>query len=455
MFRTVWAKVFGTFLAAFCASPVWAHASEQMFVLLLPTDVFITAGCLTVLGSMILMSLLRARATARLFQPMDLAPAPNVRRLGQGVWGIAAMALIAMIVIGVLGPRDPLANLLPLFVWTVWWVGLVVLAALIGPLLVLSGPWQRQGPAPWSMDDAWPALVLFCAFGMFGNVDVAPEDPDRLANLVLGYLVFTALGITLLDVSFWIRRVEFVTVLFRLIASLAPVQMSDRMRVGMPGWAALQAGPPPLSIAVFCVLFLGIGSFDGLKETFWWLAKLGINPLEFPGRSALVWPNTWGMIGFNAGLLAVFFAAIALGHRIAGRPATSVMETACWFSLSFLPIAIGYHASHFMVSFLINIQYVPIVLNDPFAQGADLFGLGTRTVTSGFLNTLATVQTLWLSQAGIVVVSHILAVLMAHWAACRICSSHRQVLLIQLPLACLMIAYTLFGLWLLASPRGA
>lgn len=426
-----------------------------MFVLLLPTDVFITAGCLTVLGSMVLMSLLSSEATERLFRPVDLGPAPNIRVLGQVMWGVAAIAVVAMIVIGVLGPRDPLANLLPLFVWTVWWVGLVGLVALIGPLMILPGPWGRSAQPPWSAQDAWPALALFLAFGVFGNVDSAPEDPDRLANLVMGYLVFTALGIALLGAPLWNRRIEAVTVLFRLIAALAPLQVSDRIRVGAPGWAALHAGPPPVSIAVFCVLFLGIGSFDGLKETFWWLAQLGVNPLEFPGRSALVWPNTVGMLAFNAGLLAVFFGAIILGHRIAGRPQTSILETACWFSLSFLPIAIGYHASHYMVSFLINIQYLPIVLNDPFAQGADYLGLGTRSVTSGFLNTLATVQTLWLTQAGIVVASHILAVSMAHWAACRICTTHKQVLLIQMPLACLMIAYTLFGLWLLASPRGA
>jgi hypothetical protein len=47
------------------------------------------------------------------------------------------------------------------------------------------------------------------------------------------------------------------------------------------------------------------------------------------------------------------------------------------------------------------------------------------------------------------------AVLLAHATAVRHFGSRRSAALSQVPLALFMIAYTFFGLWLLASPRGA
>ena len=69
-------------------------------------------------------------------------------------------------------------------------------------------------------------------------------------------------------------------------------------------------------------------------------------------------------------------------------------------------------------------------------------------------HTLATVRVIWLTQAGAVIIGHVLAILVAHALALRLHGDHRRAMLSQLPLALFMVAYTLFGLWLLASPRG-
>lgn len=47
----------------------------------------------------------------------------------------------------------------------------------------------------------------------------------------------------------------------------------------------------------------------------------------------------------------------------------------------------------------------------------------------------------------------LLAVLLAHGLAVLLLRDRRRALQSQVPLAAFMIAYTLFGLWLLASPR--
>jgi mannose/fructose/N-acetylgalactosamine-specific phosphotransferase system component IIC len=65
------------------------------------------------------------------------------------------------------------------------------------------------------------------------------------------------------------------------------------------------------------------------------------------------------------------------------------------------------------------------------------------------------VRLIWMTQAGVVVAGHVIALLLAHAIAIRAGQSTRRAALAQAPLALFMVAYTVFGLWLLATPRGA
>jgi hypothetical protein len=94
-----------------------------------------------------------------------------------------------------------------------------------------------------------------------------------------------------------------------------------------------------------------------------------------------------------------------------------------------------------------------VALSDPLLNGSDLLGLGEFYVSTGFFNTQDSVRRIYLTQAGAIVAGHVIAVLTAHAVALRHNSSHRAAVLSQLPLAAFMVAYTWFGLWLLASPR--
>ena len=60
-----------------------------------------------------------------------------------------------------------------------------------------------------------------------------------------------------------------------------------------------------------------------------------------------------------------------------------------------------------------------------------------------------------MTQAGAVVTGHVIALLLAHALAMRAGDGRRRAVLGQVPLALFMVAYTVFGLWLLATPRGA
>ncbi|MND07221.1 hypothetical protein D3C83_290720 [compost metagenome] len=51
-----------------------------------------------------------------------------------------------------------------------------------------------------------------------------------------------------------------------------------------------------------------------------------------------------------------------------------------------------------------------------------------------------------------IVLAHVVAVAVAHLLAIRETADRGRALLGQLPMTALMIAYTLFGLWLLSAP---
>jgi NAD/NADP transhydrogenase beta subunit len=101
---------------------------------------------------------------------------------------------------------------------------------------------------------------------------------------------------------------------------------------------------------------------------------------------------------------------------------------------------------------LVNGQYATIALTDPFARGWFASDDRMHGVTTSFLSNHASVTVIWNLQAAGIVVGHVIAVLVAHHISLRRDPGRRAALLSQLPLAVLMVAYTLFGLWLLSTP---
>lgn len=437
-----------------------AHASEQGFVLLLPTDVYIAAGSASVAATVVLLALLPDAWLARVFAPLRLG------RWRRGGWTLVASwggfaVLMALLWAGVAGARDPLANPLPLAVWTVWWIAFTALVGLVGDLWAWVNPWR--GPVllmralglrtSWHLPRRvapWVALTGFLGFTGFLLADPAPFDPARLARVAGLYWLAAFLGALGFGPRFLLRGEPF-GVFFRAYGQLG---VCARGRFGLWGWQILRRPAPPLGLALFLVAMLGCGSFDGLNETFWWLARIGVNPLEFPGRSAVIVPSLAGLLAANLALAVAFALVVRAGIALAGG-GMGWGEGFCRFAPALLPIALGYHVAHYLTALLVDGQYALIAASDPVARGWDLLGLGQFQVTTGFFNTQDSVRAIFLTQAGAVVAGHMLSIVLAHAIAARQFPTRRRAVLSQLPVAAFMVAYTLFGLWLLASPRGA
>jgi ABC-type uncharacterized transport system permease subunit len=122
---------------------------------------------------------------------------------------------------------------------------------------------------------------------------------------------------------------------------------------------------------------------------------------------------------------------------------------------SIIPISLAYHIAHNLTEILVNSQYTLAAISDPLAKGWDLFGTAGLHVHAGITAGYDSAWMIWNAQAAIIIAGHVLAVLVAHLVAWRLHGTARKALLSQVPLAVLMVFYTVFGLWLLASPTGA
>lgn len=460
------AAAYGLTILIVAARPALAHTAERAFVLLLPTGFYIAGGTMVVAVSFLLVAFVPAtglRALDRLGRAVGRIP----DTLATGLSLISFAAMLVLVLAGHWATQDPLANPLPLAVWAVWWIGLTMVHALFGNLWTALNPWR--GPyallARLPVTASWverpplrypkrlgflPAIIQFLAFAWFELVYSAPRNPEILATTVAGYFAVNLLCALLFGLGIWMRYGEAFSVFFRVVSWLSPLNGRPNESPGgqiwltAPGLGLLHVPPLPLSGVAFVLLALASVSFDGLSRTYWWLDNIGVNPLDFPGRSAVATANTVGLLSTFAALICGYVAAVWLGHVLAGRPGRLV-DSLGRYVVSIVPIALGYHFAHYLTAFLVDAQYALIALAGPL-------GLGPDHVTTSFLTDYHAVRSIWHWQVGGIVVAHVVAVAVAHVLAVGRLGRRQSAMLAQLPLTLLMVGYTLFGLWLLASP---
>ena len=471
--RTAAAAAFGVLA---CVEPpaVSAHAGERGFILLLPTGLFQAAGTIAVAASFLVVIWFRSGTLRcaigstrwRLIPLIRSVPASNA---------LASAVLVALVAAGLAGSRDPMVNPLPLAVWTLLWVGLTFVHALFGEVWPHVNPWTAfarltrrilgragdgdHGLLTWPEAlGGWPAVVLLALFAWFELVFPAPRDPAILAFVVAGYSVFTTAGMVLFGDAAWSRHVEFFSRFFRMVSWLAPLRAVSNedggrsLVVTFPCARLFAVGSLSAAGVVFVVVALAAVSFDGLSRTFWWLALAGENPLEHPGRTALVGRNTVGLIGACASLLAFYAIAAAAGAWWSGARAVPALQR---FVVSIVPIAFGYHFAHYLPSFLVDAQYALKALSDPLHLGWNLLGTRDFHVTASFLTHHASVEAIWYAQVGMIVAAHVAAVVALHGLIDDSRGGWLAPVLSEIPLTILMIGYTVFGLWLLSTPVAA
>lgn len=431
----------------------FACALPPSVILTLPTGHYITAAALTVA-----LTALMGAASRRL--PVMAPRLVWERRVLMPVAFtsyLSFLTFLGLVFVGLFGERDPMHNLMTLVFWTGVWIVVPLGSMLFGNLWRPINPWTgpvriartllgRTGDIGLRRLGHWPAVAGYAGFVWFQMVSLYPDDPAVLAQVALAYWlgIFT---LAVLEGEDWLEEGEFLTVLFGYIAKVAPLWhepagAGTRLMRGWPGTQVLNMPTLSVSAVVFVSLALAALTFDGLAETFWWQALIGVNPLEPTGRSAVVWQNTAGLLLIWVATLGLILSAIALGRKFGGDFAARPVM------LSFLAIAAGYHAAHYLVMLLTAGQYTIAALNDPFLTGDSWLGLPPFYVSFGFLTDPQVMPLIYAAQFAAILGAHLLAVLLGLKLA-----GQRARPVAHLPMTVLMVAYTVLGLWLLSTAR--
>jgi len=445
-----------------------AHATGQSFIALLPTGPYMAIGVGTVALSIMLLWFLPQRSAATLLPSRGLGriALPGQARTVSSL--VTFLLLLAGIAGGLAGTRDPLENPLVLGFWVAFWMASPMIQGYLFDLWGWISPWRWAaqplaglvGRPPLRLPrraGVWPAVALLLGFSAFTLADPAPDDPARLARVIAAYTILTLAGMGLFGPRRWLRQVEFLSILMAQFGRLSLLaRRGRRVRAGCQGWQLAGGAAAVPGTPVFILVLLATGSFDGFNETFVWLDLIGVNPLAFPGRSAVVIPVITGLLGATLLLVLLFMTMISLGNRIVGGadPVAGTGRLLALFAPTILPIALAYHTAHYLPSLLVDGQYVLVALDDPFGTGANLLGLADYYVTTGFFNHRETMRLIWLGQAACIVIGHVIAVVLAHAAAVHLYGTGERAFRAGLPLAVFMVLYTWLGLWLLAAPKG-
>ena len=454
-------------IGTFVPASAFAHVSERALILLLPTEFYIPAGIAVLILTILIAYLTPVSFITSLFLTYkfkvnihNYISVKAIEDLKILISCISLIFLITLIIFGYIGSRDPLANPLSLFIWSVWFMVMPVIQIIFGNVWAFLNPWYGFGrlffknKILFKLDQNYSLVFSsfgFLLFSLFMLVDIAPDDPDRLANIVTIYLLVNFIFMKIFGVD-WLKNGECFTSFYRLLSKLSWIWIKEgKIYVGFFGSQLKNINTfPPMSV-LFSSIILATLSFDGLNETFLWFKIINVNPLEFYGRSSVVLENSSGLIFFAILLFLIFSITIFLGHKFINEKVT-FKNIIGINSIALLPIALAYHIAHYLTSFLVNIQYSYKVASDPLNNGMDLLSLGDFNVTTSFFNTIETVKLIWFIQAAAIVIGHVIAVLLAHSICEGYLKTKSSILISQFPISIFMIGYTFLGLWILSTP---
>ena len=355
----------------------------------------------------------------------------------------------------------------------------------------------------------WPAIVLFLLFSWIENSYVYSSAPNHIGVMAIAYTVTALGGMHLYGKHQWLRHGEAFSVVFSLLAKFAPTEVrvndptvcdectnvclgpddecvncyecfelagqplidvaegatqvvvldavpivADReinvrpFGVGLGRW-----GPAANDVLVMVALLLATVTYDGFSATPAW-SEVRLFSLErFIGVmdtevvNGVVIADTLGLLLFPCAFFVVYLLFSGLASRMVGRRLSS-LEIAREFMYTLIPIALAYNIAHFLTLLLIQGQVIIPLASDPFGRGWDLFG------TAGYVTNIGLVsgKSLWFLSVGVVVAGHVLSVYLAHKVAMRLFRDPQLTLRSQMPIAALMVLYTVVSLWIIAQP---
>ncbi len=387
-----------------------------------------------------------------------------VTEFAAGLVGVGLLVLT--IVAGLFGEQTALSNWAPTFIYVIFWVGLVPASILLGDIFRAFNPWRAIGraagfvaarvagplPRPFSYPSrlgVWPAVATILGFAWMELAYIKSDDPSELAIATLVYTAATLLAMAVYGTETWISKGEGFSVLYNLFSRISVFVVKEGalgFRKPLSGLAQLD--PVPGTVALLVVM-LGTVTFDGASEgPLWsdagpWLQDRFVD-IGFSLGTALELSFSVGMLLGIAVISAIYMIGIA-GARTVGHE--SQIELARRFVHTLVPIAAVYVIAHYISFLLYNGQAIFYLASDPLGEGWDLIGTAGSSIDYGVIGA----RGIWYVQVGALVVGHVCALVLAHDRALASYPRLRDAVRSQYWMLGIMIAYTCFGLWLLAQ----
>jgi hypothetical protein len=381
--------------------------------------------------------------------------------------GLVGVGLLVLVVVsGLFGVQTPLSNFAPTFLYVIFWVGLVPVSVIFGDVFRAFNPWRAiaravgflasrvAGPLPKPFEypewlGRWPAVGALLGFTWMELAYVNSDDPSALAIATLVYTAITLFAISMFGTEKWIAGGEGFSVYFNLFSRMSPLTV----RGGRLGLRRPLSGLPQLAQArgtiALLVVMLGTVTFDGASEGPLW-ADAGAwlqDRFEDLGASA----STAGELSFTVGILlglaviSCIYAVGSAGARTVSHESQTTLERR--FVHTLVPIAAVYAIAHYFSFLVYNGQAIAYLASDPLGEGWNLFRTADKGIDYGVINATA----IWYVQVGALVVGHVCGLVLAHDRALAVYPRLREAVRSQYWMLGVMIAYTTFGLWLLAQ----
>jgi hypothetical protein len=391
---------------------------------------------------------------------------PSGLRLLLRAVGLAAWLLILAQVLS--GAPNGDADAASLFVWLFGWVAVALLSALVFPLWRWLDPFttlydlgaavlRRLGvrgasalPYPSGLG-VWPAVVGLVLVAWFELVVPQTRSGRSLGLVVLAYTGVTLLLMSQFGRDAWRERGETFSVWFGTLNRLAPFGPDPDApdeRVLLRGFArGLDTPDWSTDRTVLVAVATASVIYDGLSQTTTFAGWFGTPDIA----EATI------LLGLFVGALAL---AAALVARLVGPRSLGA---------GLVPIAVGYIVAHYLTFLLFTSPRLVNVATDPFATGADLFGIPPFEPTTDWLPAAAA----WGIQLLAIVGGHVVGAFEGHRAALdeareaatprarrarreRAATDVREARirdarLRQVPLAVLMVGLTSLTLWSLGQ----
>jgi hypothetical protein len=364
---------------------------------------------------------------------------------------VGLVSLLYLVLVALAG-KDLLTN--PIFgIFYVWiWVGFVPASLLFGRVWKAISPWRliNTGLARITGAEAdeglysypqrlgmWPGALGLFAFVWFELVDTHNVELGQVTLWCAVYLAAMVVGGALFGNTFYAKADPF-EVYSSLVAQVSVWGRRDGVLVIRSPLADLDSTPPsPGLLAVVAVLF-GSTAFDAFRDSTRWLVFIQGN------GAPLMLQNTLGLVGFCAGVGAIFYLACVSTRTGAGLSRRLLPGR---FAHSLVPIIVGYIAAHYLSYFVEVGTYTLIQASDPLGNGSDILGTGGLTVPYWL-----SYHPTFLAECKVlaVVTGHVVGVIAAHERAIKVLPKRHQ-LTGQLPLLAAMIAFTVGGIYLLFS----